>query len=156
MNRKVEIKKDGEWIESSMKNVKEGDVFRMFESNGDPVVGKGGFETEFIAYGDSIRYHESNEEVWTVVAGGYNLKCNKCERQLSDECEIFFNDRNGKCFECLMNDEMIDYYRRIDRELRDEGVILSRCKHCMKNIKRISVLDVICLNCFEKEENLKL
>ena len=35
--RKVEILKDGEWIEIEFSNLKKDDVFRMFESTGEEV-----------------------------------------------------------------------------------------------------------------------
>jgi hypothetical protein len=35
--RKVQILRNGEWIDSEFKEIKDGDVFRLFEPDGDPV-----------------------------------------------------------------------------------------------------------------------
>ena len=66
--RRVQVKMDGQWIDSTMKDIKNGDVFRMFESDGEMVVGTGrvGGSVNFLALGDA--WCDDNG-VWGVDAG---------------------------------------------------------------------------------------
>lgn len=55
-NRRIEVRRGDAWVETEMKEIRNGDVFRMFESNGDPVVGDGPIldgATEYIATEDA-------------------------------------------------------------------------------------------------------
>lgn len=49
--RKVEILKDGEWIEIEFCELKKDDIFRMFESTGEEVYNDNG-ENIFVALSD--------------------------------------------------------------------------------------------------------
>jgi len=40
MNRKLQVFRNNEWIDSTMKDLKAGEKFRMFEPEGDPVIFK--------------------------------------------------------------------------------------------------------------------
>lgn len=46
--RKVEVKKDGVWSPIVFADLHNGDIFRMFESTGEPVVGSNQ-DTEWVA-----------------------------------------------------------------------------------------------------------
>lgn len=46
--RKVEVLKDGKWQEIEFKKIHKGDIFRLFESTGEPVMDNNG-KTEFVA-----------------------------------------------------------------------------------------------------------
>lgn len=48
--RRIEVLQGGDWIECRMSQIEQGDVFRMFESTGEPVLGPGG-EPRFKALG---------------------------------------------------------------------------------------------------------
>lgn len=63
-SRKVEILKGDEWVESSMRYIREGDTFRMFEPNGMPV-GTADMVTEFVASCDAYVVGTENK-VWGV------------------------------------------------------------------------------------------
>lgn len=55
--RKIEVYRDGSWVSTRIELIKRGDVFRMFEPNGQPVKGTGEYEgaTEFKATRDFDR-----------------------------------------------------------------------------------------------------
>jgi hypothetical protein len=62
--RKLEKKTGGHWVESSMKELVPGDVFRMFEPTGEAVVWKG---TEWKVIGDPYRVvNEKGVHTWGV------------------------------------------------------------------------------------------
>jgi hypothetical protein len=50
--RRIEIFWSGNWVEVSFASIKEGDIVRMFESNGTPVRSEGA--TNFVAMSDSF------------------------------------------------------------------------------------------------------
>lgn len=68
--RKVEIYKQGAWIEISFTDLKVGDKFRMFEPTGERVLGS--YDLEGINEWIVIKgpYRRSEDEVWTVEAAG--------------------------------------------------------------------------------------
>ena len=71
-DRKIEVKQPGAWIEVK---IQKGDVFRMFEPNGDCVCGQGDCAgmTEFRADEDARLRPNSNElpiPIWGVKAVG--------------------------------------------------------------------------------------
>lgn len=53
LTRRVEVHRDAEWVRVSMKDVRSGDVFRMFEPTGSPVVDPSG-RTEWEADSDAF------------------------------------------------------------------------------------------------------
>ena len=64
--RTVHIKINNKWISSHISEIKQGDIFRMFEpDNGDKVVDAKG-RSEFVAFSDA-RINEDGE--WTVDVG---------------------------------------------------------------------------------------
>jgi hypothetical protein len=46
--RKIEVNRNGDWIPITFENLHKGDLFRMFESTGEPVIDDKG-NTDFIA-----------------------------------------------------------------------------------------------------------
>jgi hypothetical protein len=46
--RKVEVLKNGKWQSIEFKDICKGDIFRLFESTGEPVIDNNG-KTEFVA-----------------------------------------------------------------------------------------------------------
>lgn len=60
--RTVEVNRNGIWKEISFMELNKGDNFRMFESNGDPVIDKNG---NTIFYSTSEPY-KNNDSVWSI------------------------------------------------------------------------------------------
>jgi hypothetical protein len=60
--RRIERKIGTNWEAVEMKDLRDGDVFRSFESDGTPVSGGGGK----VLGSPFITVNENNEEVWTV------------------------------------------------------------------------------------------
>lgn len=64
VTRRVEKKTGGHWVVSSMQELVPGDVFRMFESTGEPVVWKG---TEWKVTSDPyVCTNENDVETWGI------------------------------------------------------------------------------------------
>ncbi len=60
--RKVEVIRDGKWVETPLREVVTGDTFRMFEPDGEPVEDQG--QREFIASSDAFQI--SGADHWAV------------------------------------------------------------------------------------------
>jgi hypothetical protein len=67
--RRVQVKIDGQWTDTSMKDIKNGDVFRMFEPNGEEVIGTGllAGDVNFVALEDAWC---NDDGVWGADADG--------------------------------------------------------------------------------------
>jgi hypothetical protein len=61
--RKVEILKSGEWKEVAFPDLKDGDIFRMFEPNGDPVISNVDGTIHWKVAGEP---YLNEENIWTV------------------------------------------------------------------------------------------
>ena len=60
--RSVEILREGQWVNSSMRFIKAGDHFKLYEPNGMPVVGPG-MVAEWVASEDA---KENDNGIWEV------------------------------------------------------------------------------------------
>lgn len=66
--RKIEVLENGSWRSANMIDLRKGNVFRVFESNNEPVIV--GDKVEFIAENDSY-YNENNIATVTINYGNY-------------------------------------------------------------------------------------
>lgn len=62
--RRTEVLVDNNWVSREFRDLKLNDIFRMFESTGEPVIDDEGY-TEFIALSDSVATSES--EVYEIA-----------------------------------------------------------------------------------------
>jgi hypothetical protein len=56
--RKIEVNKNGEWISIPFGELKSGDIFRMFENTGEPVIGDKD-DTVFTAISNPYKINET-------------------------------------------------------------------------------------------------
>ena len=61
--RTVQVYKENTWQETELKEIRDGDLFRIFEPDGTPVKSKYG-EGEFVADGDA--FFDESLGVWSV------------------------------------------------------------------------------------------
>lgn len=64
-NRRTQILKNNKWIDIEFKNLKSGDKFRIFESDGSIVKDKND-NIEFVAISEPYLYPTKEEEVWQI------------------------------------------------------------------------------------------
>lgn len=62
IKRRIEKLVDGEFIQTTMPELKDGDTFRMFEDDGSPVTFNG--VSEFVVEGEPMKINP--EQVWGV------------------------------------------------------------------------------------------
>ena len=60
--RKVEVYKNGGWVACHISEIKRGDLYRMYKSNGDPIIDDDGIHQR-IAQKDA---YQNTDGIWTI------------------------------------------------------------------------------------------